>query len=624
MKILDNISCSADVKKLDEQELQILCDELRASIIENVSKTGGHLASNLGVVELTVALHRVYDTACDRLVFDVGHQCYAHKMLTGRLGRFGTLRSFGGIAGFPKPSESNDDACISGHASTSISNALGMARARTLLGDDYDVAVLIGDGALTGGLAYEGLSDCGASGEPIVVVLNDNGMSIDSNVGGIAKLISKLRVRPSYMRFKLFYRRVMRRFPGLYKIFHGIKEWVKDLFLPDNMFEDMGFYYIGPIDGHDLGVLVPAIDYARSLNLPVLLHVTTSKGKGYAPAEESPEKYHGVGCFDADNGVGCDCRESFSTVFGETLEKLGEEKERIVAITAAMESGTGLEGFARRFPGRFFDVGIAEGHAVSLAAGMAKQGLKPVFAVYSTFLQRSYDMLIHDVGLGKLPVVFAVDRAGIVGPDGATHNGCFDVAFLRTVPNMRIYSPSNYAELQSYLKAAFEAGGPCAVRYPRGRQGAFIDDTSSYLCAKLSDGRDVTVVSYGILINEALSAIAELRKIGLNASLFKLNVLDAPDTSGIIESVSKTGRIIVAEDCCANGCLGTKVLSDIIEAGVGIENSRLLNLGNGVVPHGETRELWREFGIDSAAIIRAAREMVKPEYEKDANRPACL
>jgi len=619
LEILNKIKSSEDVKQLPKKELEPLCAELREEIIQRVSKSGGHLASNLGAVELSVALHRVYDTQRDRLVFDVGHQCYAHKMLTGRREDFSRLRMLGGISGFPKPAEAADDACISGHASTSISNALGMARARTLKGEDYSVVVLIGDGAMTGGLAFEGISDCGQSGESIVVVLNDNNMSIGSNVGGIARLISNLRVRASYMAFKRVYRRTIGKITKVYNVLHTIKEWVKDLFLPDNMFEDMGFYYLGPLDGHDVNHLETAIGYAKSLGIPVLLHVVTAKGRGYAPAETSPGKYHGVGSFDAALGAQAKEAECFSQVFGQTLTALAKENPSIAAITAAMEAGVGLENFAKAYPERFFDVGIAEGHAVSLAAGMAKQGLRPVFAVYSSFLQRAYDMLIHDVALSNLPVVLAVDRAGIVGSDGETHNGVFDIAFLRSVPSMKIFAPSNHAELRSMLSLALAHDGPSAVRYARGSEGAFVEDTSKQETAKLCDGADITIVSYGILINEALAAAEELRHSGINAAVFKLNTLDKPQTGKIIKSAAESGRIIIAEEACQSGCLGTKILSELVIAGAEIKAAKLINLGNGIIVHGEVRELWQKYEIDSAAICRAAREMTEGADEKNQN-----
>ena len=611
MKILPDIKSSADVKKLRPEELEPLCAELRQAIIDSVSKNGGHLASNLGAVELTVALHRVYDTSRDRLVFDVGHQCYAHKMLTGRQDGFRDLRRLGGLSGFPKPSESPDDAFIAGHASTSVSVALGMARARTLTGGSYDVAAVIGDGSMTGGLAYEGLADCGESGEAIVIILNDNGMSINSNVGGIARLLSRLRVKPSYLSFKRFYRRTVGRIKPLYRLTHNFKEWLKELILPDNMFQGMGFNYLGPIDGHDVRALESAIAYAREQRSPVLLHVISVKGKGYAPAEACPELYHGVGPFDPASGVRLSPSMSFSSCFGDELTRLAAQDERIVAITAAMSSGTGLIGFEKRFPQRFFDVGIAEEHAVTMAAGMAKQGLKPVFAVYSSFLQRSFDMLIHDVSLSAMPVVFAVDRAGLVGADGETHQGSFDVSFLRTVPGMRIYAPASYRELRSMLKLALDGSGPAAIRYPRGGEGEYSGDSSGQDCCVLMQGRDVTIVSYGILINDALKAARELRTSGINAGVIKLNRLDKEHFDAVEKAAGETGRLVIAEEACERGCLGNRILACLVQEDVYLRGARLLNLGSGIVPHGEVFQLRRLCAIDSGAMIKAARELME-------------
>ena len=438
LNILNKVNSSNDVKSLSAAELPELCEELREFIIQNVSKTGGHLASNLGAIELTVALHRVYDSSVDRIVFDVGHQSYAHKIITGRRDEFPTLRSYGGISGFPKPHEAKDDAFIAGHASTSVSVALGMARARTLKNENYNVVAVIGDGALTGGLAYEGLTNLGGSNEPMVVILNDNGMSINGNVGGMAKLLSRERIKPGYINFKRWYRSTVGNVPQLYNANHKLKEALKKTILPSNIFDAMGVYYLGPVDGHDVEQLETVIRWAKEMAAPVLVHVISKKGKGCQFAEEHPEKYHGVGAFDPVTGAIPESGPGFSSVFGDKLVRIAENNKNVVAITAAMASGTGLDKFAVKYPERFFDVGIAEQHAVSMAAGMAKQGLVPVVAVYSSFLQRSYDMLIHDIALQRLHAVFCVDRAGLVGSDGETHHGSFDLSFLSSVPYMQI------------------------------------------------------------------------------------------------------------------------------------------------------------------------------------------
>ena len=603
MKILDTINSSNDVKALSEDELPILCGELRDKIINDVSRTGGHLASNLGVVELTVALHRVYDTSKDRLVFDVGHQCYAHKILTGRRDEFETLRTHGGISGFPKPYESPDDAFIAGHASNSVSVALGMARARTITHGDYDVVAVIGDGALTGGLAYEGLANAGGSREPLVIILNDNGMSISRNVGGTANLLSKARVRPEYIEFKRAYRNTIGLVKPLYDFNHRVKENVKRLVLPSNMFDDLGLYYLGPIDGHDLHQLETAIAWARDMRVPVLVHVITTKGKGCEYAESNPSKYHGVGVFDPETGRVNESGTSFSDVFGEELTRLADSDENIAAITAAMCYGTGLTKFSKKHPKRFFDVGITEGNAVSMAAGMAKQGLTPVFAVYSSFLQRGYDMMIHDVALQGLHVVFGVDRAGLVGSDGETHHGVFDAAYLSSVPGMTVFCPSDFAELRSMLHAAiYDVNGPAAVRYPRGGE-------SRVKPFETRGAEDVTIVSYGIMIWQAHKAAGELSKRGINARVVKLDKICPLDCGEALQSLAVSKRLVVCEDVCAQGCIGEKLLAEAELQGTAIKGAKLLNLGQGVIPQGTVGELMADCGVDAAAIVKAAEDL---------------
>jgi 1-deoxy-D-xylulose-5-phosphate synthase len=611
MGILDSIQGPADVKALEPEQLTQLCSEIRALLVQTLSRTGGHLASNLGAVELTVAIHRVYDTEKDRLVFDVGHQCYTHKLLTGRAAGFANLRSTGGVSGFPKPEESVHDAFIAGHASNSISVALGMARARTALGGDYDVLALIGDGALNGGMAFEALSDAGKSGEPLVIILNDNGMSINPMEGGLADMLARMRTRPGYIAFKRWYRRVLgEKAPGLYKLLHRAKMWLKDRILPDNMFDDFGFEYIGPVDGHDLTRLESVIRWAREQRKPCLVHVITKKGHGYPPAENAPEAYHSIGAFDPATGVPKYTGEDFSAVFGRTLTALAKRDNRVVAITAAMMEGTGLIGFQETFPERFFDVGIAEEHACAMAAGMAKQGLIPVFAVYSTFLQRSYDMLIHDISLQGLHVVLAVDRAGIVGRDGQTHQGSFDVAFLSTVPGMKIYSPASFAELRSMLRrAVLEDTGPVAVRYPRGGEIGYKGDISDSSAAVLREGTDVTVVVYGIETGQGLNAAELLAQQGVSAEVIKLSVLSPLDPAKVLASAKKTGILVVPEETCADGCIGERLLAAAAENGVPLRASRMINLGSGILPHGTPEELRRLCGLDSLGIANAVLEI---------------
>jgi 1-deoxy-D-xylulose-5-phosphate synthase len=609
VSILERIHSSNDIKNLNDEELEPLCAELRDFLIEKVSQTGGHLASNLGAVELTVALHRVYNTAKDRLVFDVGHQCYTHKIITGRRERFDTLRQYGGLSGFPKPYESEDDAFIAGHASNSVSVALGMAKARTLLHEDYDVVAFIGDGALTGGLSYEGLVSAAASGEPMVILLNDNNMSIDPNVGGTASLLQKLRVKPGYMHFKQGYREMFYHMPSLYTFNHRAKEWVKGKLLPENMFSAMGYEYLGPVDGHDVRLMERVLRWARDMKKPVIVHAVTVKGKGCAYAEEHPDRYHGVGPFDPVTGEIFGGGESFSDVFGKTLCALADKDERITAVTAAMASGTGLDRFALRFPKRFCDVGIAEGHAAAMISGMAKQGLLPVFAVYSSFLQRAYDMLIHDVSLQKLHVVFGVDRAGLVGSDGETHHGIYDVNFLRSVPGMTVLCPASFAELRAMLEEAlYCVDGPVAIRYPRGGEGEY-RDCSTEDEQIVREGKDLTIVCYGAMINDVLEAVRRLNELGISAEVIKLNKITYAKFPRVFASLEKTGKLLMPEEVCAIGCVGRHLLAQASEAGIRLQAARFLNLGDNIVPHGTRAQLLRDFGADADAMLRTAREI---------------
>lgn len=615
MSILERINSSNDIKKLPEEELEPLCQELRDYMISSISRTGGHLASNLGAVELTVALHRVYDTSRDRVVFDVGHQSYVHKIITGRRDSFCTLRQHGGLSGFPKPYESEDDAFIAGHASNSVSVALGMARARTLSHADYDVAAIIGDGALSGGLAYEGLANAAASGEPLVVILNDNNMSINENVGGTAHLLESLRVRPGYISFKRWYRDVFTKLPGLYKFNHAIKEWLKKRLLPGNVFSGMGMYYLGPVDGHDIGKLETVIRWARELRKPVLVHVITRKGKGYKYAEEHPEKFHGVGRFDIETGELHDSGDCFSAKMGESLSRLADNDGRIIGITAAMSSGTGMDVFSAAHPDRFFDVGIAEGHAVSMAGGMAKQGMVPVFAVYSSFLQRGYDMLIHDVALQNLHVVFCVDRAGLVGSDGETHHGVFDVSYLSSVPDMTVLCPASYAELETMLRAAiYDINGSVAIRYPRGGEGKYTACNTAPETL-LREGRDVTLVCYGIMTNEVLDAAERLAAEGISAEVIKLSMIKPPDFDLVMRSLRKTGKLLISEDVCEAGCAGSRILEEAAINEIHVRAAKLLNLGEGIVPHGTVAELLHDFGLDADGIVSAAMEMMDKDMK---------
>ena len=612
--ILESIHSPADVKALEKDQLPQLCRELRSFLVESVSQTGGHLAANLGAVELTVAIHRVFDTASDRLVFDVGHQCYVHKALTGRRELFATLRQFGGLSGFPKPYESEHDAFIAGHASNSVSVALGMARARTLQKEDYSVLALIGDGALTGGLAYEGLNDAGASHEPLIVILNDNGMSINPNVGAMPVHLARLRSKPAYYHFKKWYRGLFGKHPeqnSLYRFNHRIKSSLKKTLWPGStLFEDMGFTYLGPIDGHDLPRLCDVLQWAKELNSPVVVHVNTVKGKGYPYAEQNPGKFHGVSPFDPETGlVKKPSGESFSSVFGRALSDCAARDSRVCAVTAAMADGTGLSGFAKEFPERFFDVAIAEGHGVSMSAGLASQGMIPVFAVYSTFLQRGYDELIHDVSLEQLHVVLAVDRAGLVGADGETHHGCFDVLFLSEIPGFTVLCPASFAELRSMLRqAVFELEGPVAVRYPRGGEGVFQADTSDKPIVSLRQGGDVTLVSYGILVNHLLEAADLLAADGIQAEIVKLNRVSPLEDETICAALGGRKRLLVLEDAFGAGCVGQRLAAILAEHGVAPEKLILKNLGKTYAPEGSVSQLEHSRGLDAAAVAAAVRE----------------
>ena len=614
LSLLEKINGHQDLLALDQEQRVSLCREIRDFLIANVSKTGGHLASNLGVVELTVALETVFDTHIDRLVFDVGHQSYVHKLLTGRQADFDHLRQFGGIAGFPKPSESETDAFVAGHASSSVSIALGMARARTLLNEDYNVVALIGDGAATGGMAYEGMNDAADSKEPLLIILNDNEMSIDRNVGGMSKHLSGLRTKERYLGMKQHYRDALHKIPGgkaIYSVTSNVKNWVKRMVLPVSMFENMGLTYLGPVDGHDVNELIRVIRIAKEMRCPVLLHVLTQKGSGYVPAEVKPSHFHGVGKFDPETGESIGGKKyTFSDAFGDTMVDLAEENLRVCAITAAMPSGTGLLNFKERFPNRLFDVGIAEEHATSMAGGLAKQGMVPVLALYSTFLQRAYDQIMQDIAMMKLHVVLAVDRAGLVGEDGETHHGVFDVGFLRQVPGMRILCPGSCAELKDMLRwAVKEYDGPVAVRYPRGGDGTFADSAwnPDVTVIRHRHGKDAAIVCYGNLVNNALAAADILAQQGIDISVIRLTQLAPLSFSGLESALSGIKNVIVAEETCAG-------IHEAIAWELGRDHVfSCIDLGNTFVTHGSITELHSQFGMDPASIAQKVREVLSNE-----------
>ena len=622
MSILQKINGHDDLVALDDQRRTQLCAEIRDFLISNVSRTGGHLAGNLGVVELSVAIETVFNTEIDRLVFDVGHQSYVHKLLTGRQADFPRLRQYGGLSGFPKPSESDTDAFVAGHASSSVSIALGMARARTLLHQNYDVVALIGDGACTGGMAYEGLNDAAVSGEPMVIILNDNEMSIGRNVGGVSLHLSRLRSSGHYLKAKRRYREIMKKTAvgrAAYRVTRRLKNRLKRFLLPTSMFENMGFTYLGPVDGHDLPGLISLLTSARDLREPVLVHVVTKKGCGYRFAEEDPAKFHGIGPFDPETGKKLSPKvKTYADSFGQTVVELARENDRICAITAAMPGGTGLLGFMREFPKRFFDVGIAEEHAVSMAGGLAKQGMVPVVAIYSTFLQRSYDQIMQDVAMLHLHVIFGIDRAGLVGDDGPTHHGVFDVGFLRQVPGMLILAPASLAEQRDMLRWAAQVyDGPVAIRYPRGGEGSYGDSawrpgenvqTEGLLCCHRR-GKDVTLVTYGSMLDNVLQAAEILSRQGIEATVVRLLTLSALPVRALLEEISENRHIVVAEEVCAGSGIRealawelTKLCPDCRVDGI--------DLGADFVPHGSLKELYRQYGLDGESIADYTREVL--------------
>lgn len=600
---LDRINSPEDLKALDKEHLPELCREIREFLIQSVSKTGGHLASNLGAVELTVAMHRMFSSPKDCIMLDVGHQSYVHKILTGRKDAFGSLRQFGGISGFLRPSESEHDCFVSGHASNSISAALGMARAKKQLQAPGHVVCMIGDGALTGGMAYEALNDAGQSRLPLIVVFNDNEMSISKNVGAMSKRLASIRVRPGYFRFKSGLKKGLSKLPKGAKItsFAGeVKNWMKNALLKETLFELLGFYYMGPVDGNDIDAVCMLLEEAKRRNQPVVVHCKTIKGKGYAPAEQLPNVFHGVSAFDVESGQPLKAKgKDFSAAFGEALCRLAEEDSRICAVTAAMSEGTGLVEYADRYPKRFFDVGIAEEHAVTMAAGMASQGAIPVCAIYSTFLQRGYDQLLHDVAIAGNHVVFGIDRAGLVGADGETHQGIFDVPYLMTVPGMKVLSPSSFAELDSALRySTLSCTGPVAIRYPRGGEGTYREDTMDRPFLNLRQGSRCVVITYGMLINDALSAVETLQEKGLDIGVIKVN-----DLCAFLDMAEKAlepySAVVVLEDCIEHGSLGQALAARYGTA----RDFKLLNLGAQFIPEGSVDQLKHAYHIDAKAVV---------------------
>ena len=561
--LLSNIKSPEDLKGMSEKDLNKLCEEIRAKLIETVSQNGGHLASNLGVVELTVALLKVFNSKDDKIVWDVGHQCYTHKMLTGRLSKINTIRKEGGLSGFPKRSESDYDAFNVGHSSTSISAAYGIAKAKNILDEKGHVIAVIGDGALTGGLAYEGLNNAGRLKKNFIVILNDNKMSISRNVGSMARHLSIIRSNPSYLRAKDKTEDILTKVPFLGNIIKQVmistKHLLKNIIYKNNLFQQLGFNYYGPIDGHNVQKLTDILNNAKRINGPVLIHIITKKGKGYHYAEKEPNVYHGISAFNVTTGEKAADKRNFSGIFGNTLCDMAEKDDRICGITAAMKSGTGLIKFSKKFRERFFDVGIAEGHAVTFAAGLSAGGMLPVFAVYSSFLQRGYDQIIHDAAAQNLKVVLGIDRAGIVGEDGETHQGIFDTAFLNSIPNVTVFAPSFFDEMEPMLnQAMYDCGGVAAVRYPRGgelyRPFNFVSNKGPFDIYGSRDA-DILIVTYGRLFSYACAAREEMKKRGVETCIIKLNRIKPIDKAAV-EAASKFKNIFFFEEGIKCGGIG--------------------------------------------------------------------
>ena len=621
--LLDRIESPEDLRRLSREEMAEVARELRAEIIERVAKTGGHLASSLGATELITAIHAVFDTPRDRLVLDVGHQGYAHKMLTGRRRAFDSIGTEGGIGKFLRREESPYDAFGAGHAGTSISAALGMARAFQHRGEDRLAIALIGDGGMTAGMAFEALNHAGdLQQKNLVVVLNDNEMSISPNVGALSSFLSRKLSTPMVRSTKRWARDFLSSLPG--DMVHWAKraeESLKVFFSPGLLFEALGFRYVGPIQGHRMDVLLETFDNVKRMlaegDGPILVHAVTAKGYGYEPAQQDPFRYHGVGSFDVDSGRFPPAKPGppkYQNVFADTLIRLAREDDRIVGITAAMADGTGLDRFSRVFPERFYDVGIAEQHAVTFAAGLATEGLKPVAAIYSTFLQRAYDQVVHDVCIQNLDVTFAMDRAGLVGADGATHQGLYDVAFLRTLPNLLLMAPKDENELQHMLRTAVEYEGPAAVRYPRGAGfGVPLDPDVKTLpvgeAELLRDGDDALVVAYGLPVHAALEAAGELAADGISVAVLNARFAKPLDVSRIAELARRCGAVVTVEEHTGMGGFGSAVLEALADAGVGARVESLA-ISDEPVEHGDPKRLRRAFGLDAEGIARAVRGLL--------------
>ena len=620
--LLTKIKSTAELKKFDSLQLLQLAEELRNQIVATVASNGGHLGSSLGVVDLTIALHRVFDSPTDKIVWDVGHQAYAHKLLTGRQQQFGTLRQLNGISGFPKRSESDHDSFGVGHSSTSISAASGMAAGRDINSEDNKVIAVIGDGSLTAGMAFEGLNHSGHLKQKMIVILNDNEMSISPNVGALSSFLSRKMTSKSFIRFKKDTESILGYVPGigreLVNIAKRAEESFKSFMTPGMLFEGFGFDYFGPIDGHNIDEMIETLENVAQIEGPVLLHIITKKGKGYEPAEKNQPKFHGVGPFNSETGVvdgsNTNTKVSYTKIFGDTLIKLAAEDQRIVAITAAMAEGTGLTEFADKYPQRFFDVGIAEQHAVTFAAGLACQGLRPVVTIYSTFMQRAYDQIVHDVCLQNLPVTFAMDRGGLVGADGPTHHGVFDLSFLRHIPNLTFAVPRNEVEFQRIMKTASMATTPFAYRYPRDSVcGLPLPDKIEPLeigCGELlRQGSDGLIIAIGTLVAEALCAAETLANNGVNVAVIDARFVKPLDSKLILEQAQKAPFVITAEENSLQGGFGTSVLELLSDADFTVTVLRI-GIPDSFVEQGTQAELRNKLGLNASGIVNKVEQLL--------------
>lgn len=619
--LINRVNSPDDIKNMSLDELNELAAEIRMFLIDKVSKTGGHLASNLGVVELTLALHRVFDSPSDKIVWDVGHQSYVHKIITGRKDQFDTLRKLGGLSGFPKANESEHDAFNTGHSSTSISAALGIAKARDLKKESSSVIAVIGDGAMTGGMAFEALNNAGRFPNNFIVILNDNEMSISKNVGGLSKYLSKIRTEPFYFKVKEDIDLILNKIPAIgksaAKALGRVKGSIKYMIMPGIIFEELGFKYLGPVDGHNITEIEKLLTIAKTIKGPVLIHVCTQKGKGYTYAEENPHVFHGIAPFEVETGeLIANSGPGYSGIFGIELCKIAQNDDKVVAISAAMPHGTGLEPFSKKFPERFFDVGIAEQHAVTFAAGLARNGITPVVALYSSFLQRAYDQVLHDVAIQNLHVVFAIDRAGIVGEDGETHQGIYDISFLNHIPNMTMLAPCDYAEFALMLEYAVKVhNGPIAIRYPRGRGIDKLIDTEPIMFGKsllVREGSDLTIVAIGNKVEVALKVADMLEDIGISCDVIYSRFIKPLDEKLLFSSAIKTRRIITIEDNVIAGGFGSRVLETLNQNGINIK-TKIFGYPDKFIPHGSKNELQNIYRLDEQAIVKDAIKLVNKE-----------